>query len=106
MPASKLLLGVGFYGRGWTGVTQAAPGGTATGAAPGKYEAGIEDYKLISTRCPSPERSAVRRTRSATGSGGGMTRPTRSAARCRTRTTRDWVAPSSGSFPVTPVTAR
>ena len=53
IPASKMLLGLGFYGRGWTGVTQAAPGGTATGAAPGKYEAGIEDYKLISTRCPS-----------------------------------------------------
>lgn len=53
VPASKLLLGIGFYGRGWTGVTQAAPGGTATGAAPGKYEAGIEDYKLLKTRCPS-----------------------------------------------------
>ncbi len=53
IPSSKILLGVGFYGRGWTGVTQAAPGGTATGAAPGKYEAGIEDYKVISTRCPS-----------------------------------------------------
>ncbi|WP_158791115.1 hypothetical protein, partial [Streptomyces sp. NRRL WC-3549] len=39
--------GIGFYGRGWTGVTQAAPGGTATGAAPGTYEAGIEDYKVL-----------------------------------------------------------
>ncbi|MBF8191258.1 fibronectin type III domain-containing protein [Nonomuraea sp. K274] len=53
VPASKLLLGIGFYGRGWTGVTQAAPGGTATGAAPGTYEAGIEDYKVLKTRCPS-----------------------------------------------------
>ncbi|RCG22745.1 chitinase [Sphaerisporangium album] len=53
VPASKLLLGIGFYGRGWTGVSQAAPGGTATGAAPGTYEAGIEDYKVLKTRCPS-----------------------------------------------------
>ena len=53
IPSAKILLGIGLYGRGWTGVTQSAPGGTATGAAPGKYEAGIEDYKLISTRCPS-----------------------------------------------------
>ncbi|MDL4777757.1 MULTISPECIES: glycoside hydrolase family 18 protein [Thermomonosporaceae] len=53
VPASKLLLGIGFYGRGWSGVSQAAPGGTATGAAPGTYEAGIEDYKVLKTRCPS-----------------------------------------------------
>lgn len=53
IPASKLLLGVGFYGRGWTGVTQAAPGGSATGAAPGTYEPGIEDYKVLKTRCPA-----------------------------------------------------
>ncbi|MEV0614108.1 glycosyl hydrolase family 18 protein [Nonomuraea sp. NPDC050404] len=53
IPASKLLLGIGFYGRGWTGVSQAAPGGTASGAAPGTYEAGIEDYKVLKTRCPA-----------------------------------------------------
>ncbi|GAA1703981.1 glycosyl hydrolase family 18 protein [Nonomuraea bangladeshensis] len=53
VPSSKLLLGIGFYGRGWTGVTQAAPGGTATGPAPGTYEQGIEDYKVLKTRCPS-----------------------------------------------------
>ncbi|TDC96961.1 chitinase [Nonomuraea deserti] len=53
IPAGKLLLGIGFYGRGWTGVTQAAPGGTASGAAPGTYEAGIEDYKVLKTRCPA-----------------------------------------------------
>ncbi|MFI1739940.1 glycoside hydrolase family 18 protein [Streptomyces sioyaensis] len=53
VPAGKLLLGIGFYGRGWSGVTQDAPGGTATGAAPGKYEAGIDDYKVLKTRCPA-----------------------------------------------------
>ncbi|MBO3083373.1 glycosyl hydrolase family 18 protein [Cellulomonas fengjieae] len=53
VPANKILLGVGFYGRGWTGVTQTAPGGSATGAAPGTYEAGIEDYKVLKTRCPA-----------------------------------------------------
>ncbi|MFF0080337.1 glycosyl hydrolase family 18 protein [Streptomyces canus] len=51
--SNKLLLGIGFYGRGWTGVTQAAPGGSATGAAPGTYEAGIEDYKVLKTSCPT-----------------------------------------------------
>jgi chitinase len=53
VPAKKLLLGVGFYGRGWTGVTQAEPGGTATGAAPGTYETGIEDYKVLKNSCPA-----------------------------------------------------
>jgi chitinase len=53
IPANKLLLGIGFYGRGWTGVSQAAPGGSATGAAPGTYEAGIEDYKVLKSSCPS-----------------------------------------------------
>jgi chitinase len=53
VPSNKLWLGVGFYGRGWTGVTQSAPGGTATGPAPGTYEQGIEDYKVLKTRCPA-----------------------------------------------------
>ncbi|WP_264201218.1 glycoside hydrolase family 18 chitinase [Streptomyces antimicrobicus] len=50
---SKLTLGIGFYGRGWTGVTQAAPGGTATGPAQGTYEQGIEDYKVLKNSCPA-----------------------------------------------------
>jgi chitinase len=53
IPANKLLLGIGFYGRGWTGVTQSAPGGSASGPAPGTYEAGTEDYKVLRTRCPT-----------------------------------------------------
>ncbi|MEU1594465.1 glycoside hydrolase family 18 chitinase [Streptomyces sp. NPDC005708] len=52
VPANKLLIGIGLYGRGWTGVTQDAPGGTATGPAPGTYEQGIEDYKVLKTSCP------------------------------------------------------
>jgi chitinase len=51
--AKDILLGIGFYGRGWTGVTQAAPGGTATGGAPGTYEVGIEDYKVLKNTCPA-----------------------------------------------------
>ncbi|NUP23349.1 MAG: glycoside hydrolase family 18 protein [Streptomyces sp.] len=53
VPSSKLLLGIGFYGRGWTGVTQAAPGGTATGPAKGTYEDGFEDYKVLKRTCPA-----------------------------------------------------
>ncbi|MFF5788846.1 glycosyl hydrolase family 18 protein [Streptomyces sp. NPDC012693] len=53
VPANKLLLGIGFYGRGWTGVTQSAPGGTATGPAAGTYEQGIEDYKVLKASCPA-----------------------------------------------------
>jgi chitinase len=53
IPSNKLLLGVGFYGRGWAGVSQSAPGGSASGPAPGTYEQGNEDYKVLKTRCPA-----------------------------------------------------
>ncbi|MCD5309872.1 glycosyl hydrolase family 18 protein [Kineosporia babensis] len=53
IPDEKLLLGVGYYGRGWTGVTEDGVGGTATGPAKGTYEAGIEDYKVLKESCPA-----------------------------------------------------
>lgn len=48
-PANELVLGIPFYSRGWTGVANANNGlhQTASGPAPGRYEAGINDYKLI-----------------------------------------------------------
>jgi chitinase len=53
VPSSKLLLGVPFYGRGWNGVSQSTPGGSASGPAPGTYEQGIEDYKVLRNSCPA-----------------------------------------------------
>ncbi|GAA5078043.1 glycosyl hydrolase family 18 protein [Lysobacter panacisoli] len=51
VPASKLNLGIGFYGRGWTGVANVNNGLYQTGsAAPGTYEAGNEDYKVLKDR--------------------------------------------------------
>ncbi|MEG2805474.1 glycosyl hydrolase family 18 protein [Stenotrophomonas sp.] len=49
VPASKLNLGIGYYGRGWTGVASGNNGlyRSAGGAAPGTYEAGIEDWKVL-----------------------------------------------------------
>ncbi len=51
VPAAKLNLGIGFYGRGWAGVASPNQGlyQLGTGAAPGTYEAGIEDYKVLKT---------------------------------------------------------
>ncbi len=52
VPAAKVLLGVPFYGRGWTGVRSAQVGAAASGPATGKYEVGLEDYEVLAQRCP------------------------------------------------------
>lgn len=48
-PRHRLVMGVPFYSRGWTGVTNENNGlfQPATGAAPGTYEAGFEDYRIL-----------------------------------------------------------
>jgi chitinase len=52
VPSRKVLLGIGFYGRGWSGVSTPGPGGTASGPATGRFEKGIEDYEALVVRCP------------------------------------------------------
>jgi chitinase len=52
VPARRILLGIGLYGRGWSGVTSAAPGGTSDGRADGTYEKGVEDYRVLKRSCP------------------------------------------------------
>ena len=50
VPPSKLTVGLPFYGRGWQGVPNGGTNGLyqpASGGAPGTYESGIEDYKVL-----------------------------------------------------------
>jgi chitinase len=51
-PAAKLVVGLPYFGRGWTGVPARNRGlyQTSTGAAPGTWEAGVEDYKVLATK--------------------------------------------------------
>ncbi|WP_349742994.1 glycosyl hydrolase family 18 protein [Roseateles cavernae] len=48
VPATKLNLGIGFYGRGWTNVPNVNNGLYQSGvAAPATWERGNEDYKVL-----------------------------------------------------------
>jgi chitinase len=53
--AQKLVVGVPFYSRGWTGVAGSEKGlyAPATGAAPGTWEPGVDDYKVAKTKLGS-----------------------------------------------------
>jgi len=52
VPASKLLLGVPFYGHGWRGVAAVGNGAcqSATGIARGTYERGTDDFKVLDAK--------------------------------------------------------
>ena len=48
-PRDRLVIGIPYYGQGWTGVTGGGDGmfQPATGPAPGTWAAGNEDYKVL-----------------------------------------------------------
>ncbi|MFJ4838696.1 glycoside hydrolase family 18 protein [Streptomyces sp. NPDC088746] len=64
-PARKLVMGMPFYGQGWTGVTGGGDGlgQPATAPAPATYAAGYEDYKALRKLAESGRFAVHRDTR-------------------------------------------
>lgn len=64
-PARKLVMGMPFYGQGWTGVTGGGDGlgQPATAPAPATYAAGYEDYKALKKLADSGQYTVHRDTR-------------------------------------------
>jgi len=54
-PPKEVVVGVPFYSRGWTGVTAVNNGlyQPSAGPAPGTWEAGVDDYKVVKQRLGS-----------------------------------------------------
>ncbi|MFE9259034.1 glycoside hydrolase family 18 protein [Streptomyces sp. NPDC006879] len=66
-PARKLIVGMPFYGQGWTGVSGGGNGlgQPATGPAPATWAAGYEDYKVLRTLAASGAYTLYRDTEGA-----------------------------------------
>lgn len=81
VPGSKLNLGIGFYGRGWTGVTQATPAAPPPDRPRARTSRASRTTRCSGTAARPPAPSPARPTPSAAATGGATTPPPPSPAR-------------------------